>query len=213
MPTATPLLLLDVDGVVNALDEVAARDTWPDLRRGSASALGSRWPILYAPFVLQTLGGWHRDGLVELQWLTTWGCAANGELRLLLGLPELAVAGTYADEPSRPDDRAPLPETDAAAGATAARGAGGPSPALAAVTPSAPARSTERWWKFDAVRRLHAEDPARVLVWVDDELHVPGSRYLAWARDSGTVLAVGPHPACGLTAEDLAGVRDWLAAR
>jgi hypothetical protein len=61
-----PLLLLDVDGVLNALaDDGGHQDAWPQWRSGYATADGSRWPITWAPAVVERLRGWHEDGRVE----------------------------------------------------------------------------------------------------------------------------------------------------
>jgi hypothetical protein len=48
-----PILLLDVDGVLNALPEV--RDdlgVWDDWQFGNATADGARWPIIWSPSVV-----------------------------------------------------------------------------------------------------------------------------------------------------------------
>ena len=145
-----PVLLLDVDGVLNAFDRVpAARGGWDDWQHGGATAEGTRWPITWSPRVVATLSDWHEQGRVELRWLTTWGHDANDELRRLLGLPELPVAGTYHE-------------------------AGGPSGAAetggghASVTPAAPDPLSGSWWKYDVVVSLLRTEPERRFVWVDD---------------------------------------------
>ncbi|MCW2621617.1 MAG: hypothetical protein JWL64_1219, partial [Frankiales bacterium] len=42
-----PLVLVDVDGVVNAL--ARGHGAWPDWQLGSARALGADWPIQWSP--------------------------------------------------------------------------------------------------------------------------------------------------------------------
>jgi len=106
-----------------------------------------------------------------------------------LGVPKLAVAGTYQEEYEA-----------AAASADALR-------ALADTTPAGP-ESDEGWWKHDVVKRLTTAEPERLIVWIDDELHRP-SRYTAWARSAG-VLAIGPNPAAGLGEADLLLVEDAI---
>lgn len=91
-----PVWLLDVDGVLNAVTSDPDPDVWPDWRVGAATAEGVRWPITFSPTVMATVARLHRSGAVEVRWLTTWAGEANGELRELLGLPELAVAGAPA---------------------------------------------------------------------------------------------------------------------
>ena len=189
----TPLLLLDVDGVLNALDGGDPR-LWPDWRLGRATADGRAWPIRWAPAVVDRLRGWHEQGRVELQWLTTWGHDANLELRALLGLPRLEVAGTYDEEPD-----AGSTDHDHAV-------------AHAAVAPAAPDELTGRWWKHDVVRRLRTADPERLLLWVDDELHGPGNPFVAWA-ERHSVLAVGPDPLTGLSPADLDRLEAALGAQ
>ncbi len=187
-----PLLLLDVDGVLNALgDDADALATWPVWRSGWARADGRRWPIRWVPDVVERLRGWHDTGRVEVQWLTTWGHEANDELRHLVGMPELAVAGTYDDE-----DLQGSPEVDAGL-------------AHAAVAPAAPDPLSGRWWKYDVVKRLREQQPERRLVWVDDELHHPASPFVRWARQHD-VLAVGPDPRTGLSPRDLETIEGAL---
>lgn len=180
----TALLLLDVDGVLNAVTRTPDPAVWPDWREGIASANGSTWPIRFSPTVTARVRAWHDSGRVELQWLTTWGHAANDSLRRLLGLPELAVAGTHDDAGS----------ASVLAGTS-----------LAGVTAAAPDALTGRWWKLDVIRRLRAEQPDRRLVWVDDELRGQRNEFAGWARSAG-IVAVGPEPSTGLDAQDLATI-------
>ena len=178
----TPLLLLDVDGVLNALsDDLPDTSVWPRWQRGFAATDGMSWPIVFSPDVVARLVRWHEQGLVELQWLTTWGHSANGELRALLGMPELLVTGTY--------DHA-----DHAGGAVETRGA-----SHAAAAPSAPDPLSGRWWKYDVVRRVLAEQPERLVVWVDDELHDNDSPFRRWALAQAHLHPMGPDPYYGLT--------------
>ncbi len=181
-----PLLLLDVDGVLNALSDGAAHPgTWPRWERGRATADGTAWPIRWAPDVVERLRTWHEQGALELQWLTTWGHEANLELRRLLDLPELVVAGTYDEA-----DRRPGAPEDAGA-------------AHASVAPAAPDPLSGRWWKYDVVQRVLREHPGRRVVWVDDELHDPRLSFRRWADEHPDVVPVGPDPRTGLSPDDL----------
>jgi hypothetical protein len=182
-----PLLLLDVDGVLNAVAWGSDRGTWGDWRRGTAVADGRSWPIQWSPSVVDAVLRWQAQA--DVRWLTTWGHDANRGLRELLGLPELPVAGTY-DEP-----------------------AGDPDPGLAgthaAVTPAARDALTGRWWKFDVVRRLLRETPGRPLVWIDDDL--AGQQDLRrWVQEATAALLVAPPPRVGLRPQDLAEVDAFL---
>ncbi len=185
-----PLVLLDVDGVLNAVVRRPDPRTWPDWQSGSAVAGGRRWPITWSPSVVTAVLSWRERA--DVRWLTTWGHDANASLRELLGLPELPVAGTYADAVAPPPGQAdPLPA------------------AHAAVTPAAPDALTGRWWKFDVVRRLVRESPGRRVVWLDDDL--AGKREVAhWMSAHTDALLVAPHPGTGLVADDLAAVADFL---
>lgn len=172
--------------MLNALaDDDEELTGWQHWSRGHAEADGTRWPIVWSPAVIDRLRHWHEQGLVELQWLTTWGHDANGELGELLGLPALQIAGTYD-------------EVALNGGVMARVGA-----SHASVAPSAPDPLTGRWWKYDVVRRVLAAQPDRTVIWVDDELYEHDSPFRAWAAAQGVLLAVGPDPRCGLCPEDL----------
>lgn len=188
---STPLLLLDVDGVVNALGRPLP-DAWPDYRQGTATAAARDYVIAWSPALVRRLLDWHEGGRVELQWLTTWGHDANASLRHLLEMPALAVAGTF-DEALDP----PAGEPDAQSGA------------LAAVTPAARDELTGRWWKFDVVRRIVREQPGRRLVWLDDDL--AGEDDLrAWVAREADCLPLAPRPTSGLVPMELEVVESWL---
>lgn len=182
-PELPPLVLLDVDGVLNAFErDEDSLDGW---ERGYATSDGTSWRITYCPEVVAALRELHESRQVEIQWLTTWGHDANGDLRELLGLPELEVAGTY-DEGYREGP-----------GASVVSGG-----ALAAVTPSAPDDDeVPRWWKWDVVLRILAEQPGRKLVWIDDELHRT-SVFTFLARGEG-IMVIGPDPDEGLQVDDV----------
>ena len=179
-----PLLLLDVDGVLNAL----GRPVEDGYVLGSADAVGRSWPICFSPGVVAHVRRW-LDAGVDVQWLTTWGDEANAGLRVLLGLPALPVAGTYdgGEEESW----------------TA------PSTSLAQVTPAAPDQVTGRWWKLDVAREAVRAHPDRAVVWIDDDLDVETDAK-HWMHAHGRCLLVAPNPGLGLTASDLGGIDDFL---
>jgi Swiss Army Knife RNA repair-like protein len=74
-----PVLLLDVDGVLNAL-QVELPDGW---HRGSYNG----YPISWDPTITARLRAWHEAGRVEIQWLTTWAADADRLLAEPMGLP------------------------------------------------------------------------------------------------------------------------------
>ncbi len=194
---AVPLWLLDVDGVLNAVALEPDHQVWPRWRRGVARTdrRTRAWPIQWAPDVIEHLLGWHGQGRVEIAWLTTWGAYANDELATLLGLPRLPVAGA-------PPSRVPPSSQSAAAGwgvGTHAEVAGA----------DAADPLTGRWWKFDVLRRLHATDPGRPIVWTDDDLAVEPA-VTAWMRTHTTSLLIAPDPRCGLIPRHLEAIDRFL---
>ena len=185
----TPLVLLDVDGVLNAVDADPDPRVWPDWQRGRAHAGGRAWPIAWSPSVVQAVLSWRE--VADVRWLTTWGSLANGALRELLGLPELPVAG-------------------APGGAALGSASDGAQGSLAAVTAAAPDELTGRWWKFDVVRELVHAEPDRPLVWLDDDL--AGQRDIReWMSARSRCLLVSPTPRTGLRPDDLDLVARFLA--
>ncbi|WP_347057356.1 HAD domain-containing protein [Blastococcus sp. HT6-30] len=79
MTPPPPVLLLDVDGVLNAL----RRDLPEGWRRGTFAGYVLSWD----PTVVARLRAWHESGQVELQWLTTWTERADRLLAEPMGLP------------------------------------------------------------------------------------------------------------------------------
>lgn len=187
---APPLLLLDVDGVLNAVSRRGDPSVWPDWRSGSVRNSLGTYPILFSPSVCAAVRRWHEDGLAEVRWLTTWRGEANGELRRLLDLPELPVVG--GEEPA-PVRTAPRPaRTHAEAAGADARSA-----------------LTGRWWKFDLVLQVLDDEPGRPLVWVDDDLAgVPDVQQ--WVQTHSTCLLLAPRPHLGLTPTLLQTAEQWL---
>lgn len=79
MTTLPPVLLLDVDGVLNALEPA-----WDETSKTRVGGLTIRW----APAPTGRLADMHHAGLVEAQWCTTWCGYPNllAELGVTLGL-------------------------------------------------------------------------------------------------------------------------------
>ncbi len=184
-----PLVLLDVDGVLNAVPYFGRSEAWSDWQVGEAAAAGSRFRITWSPSVVDAVLSWRE--VAEVQWLTTWGRDANASLRHLVGLPELPVAGTHDEVVAPPGTGDPEAGT------------------LAALTPAAPDPLTGRWWKFDVVRRLVHDDPDRRLVWIDDDL-ARQEDIRAWMRREAQCLLVAPEPSSGLTPAHLESVDIFL---
>jgi hypothetical protein len=79
VPSPPPVLLLDVDGVLNAVR--------PDLPRGWRRGTYNGYVISWDPSVVARLRDLHESGRVELQWLTTWTELADELLAKPMGLP------------------------------------------------------------------------------------------------------------------------------
>ena len=79
MPAPPPVLLLDVDGVLNA----ALLDLPEGWRRGTFNGFLLSWD----PTVTARLRELHDAGRVEIQWLTTWTTKADQLLAEPMGLP------------------------------------------------------------------------------------------------------------------------------
>jgi hypothetical protein len=77
--TAAPILLLDVDGVLNAASL--------DLPAGWERGIFNNFVISWDPTITARLRALHEHGRVEIQWLTTWAEKADELLAEPLGLP------------------------------------------------------------------------------------------------------------------------------
>ena len=84
-----PILLLDVDGVLNA----AGFDVPEDWSRGTFNGFLLQWD----PTISARLRDLHESGRVEIQWLTTWTTDADRLLAEPLGLPRGLTTHARAD--------------------------------------------------------------------------------------------------------------------
>jgi len=183
-PDPRTVWLLDVDGVLNATRRGRDTSVWPTWRTGRARASGVTWPITWAPPVTQAIRRVHAAGRTDIRWLTTWLEEANYSLGPLLGLPALPVLDEPEDAHAA---RAPHGFLGSRAGA-----------------------STD-WWKLTAARRLLDPQPARPLVWTDDDLAwEDGAR--AWVESrSGPTLLIAPDTDTGLAPEHIAAIEEFCA--
>ena len=185
-------LVLDVDGVLNALAREGDRAVWTDWKSGKAHANGRDWPIIWSPTVVETLVRWYDEGLCDVQWLTTWQSNAQRDLSRLLGLPEWPVLGGDCEIPvsRRLPGHLGLLESDYGSDSTdrALRG---------------------MWWKADLVLDLLAAEPALPVLWLDDDLcdYAVLQGHLDARYD---VLALSPASTTGLTPQLLATAQAWL---
>jgi hypothetical protein len=93
--TGVPVLLLDVDGPINA-----NRPGWAGPPRTATATTGpDSFRIRFAPALIVRLCALHHSGLVEVRWATTWADHI-GEIVRITGLPDSwPVAFTLAGRP------------------------------------------------------------------------------------------------------------------
>ncbi len=84
-----PILLLDVDGVLNAPRR--------ELREGWERGVFNGFLLSWDPTITARLREWHESGRVELRWLTTWSTDADRLLAEPMGLPRGLVTHARAD--------------------------------------------------------------------------------------------------------------------
>lgn len=84
-PQGRPVVLLDVDGVLNARD-----NRWGEApaRRHVRLSTGEEYRISWAPDLVKAIRGLASDPRIDLVWLTSWGPEVD-ILESLWGLPEL----------------------------------------------------------------------------------------------------------------------------
>lgn len=88
--TKTPLWLMDVDGVLNAVNYEPLLYQRREVLNGFA--------ITWTPEITDRIIALHNEGLVEVRWLTTWAELANEHIGPALGWPAdlIVVASPYA---------------------------------------------------------------------------------------------------------------------
>ena len=87
--TDVPLLLLDVDGVLNAASL--------DLPGGWERGIFNGFVLSWDPTITARLRDLHESGRVEIQWLTTWTTDADRLLAEPMGLPRGLKTHARAD--------------------------------------------------------------------------------------------------------------------
>lgn len=180
-----PVLLLDIDGVVNAASLNPPTNIWAEgewittrVRTGE-----NNWGILAAKPVLEFLRRIHFDGLAEIRWHTTWQDDAH-ILAEALDLPYWPVA--YAPEFQL--------------------GSRWVAQAIREGLPS--------WWKIPAAQRV-VRDEKRPLVWIDDDITWSLRKYdvdreLLLYNDA---LLISPDSICGVTRKQVKIINRFLELR
>jgi len=143
--TDKPVLLLDIDGVVNAMSKKVPVKVWPaDVWHWTKVQApdGGQYPIFWATPVVDWLTRLHESGDVEIRWHSTWQ-EASLEVGEAVGLPVFKVheCPEYA-------------EGHANGSALVAR-------LLREGLP--------RWWKYPAAERVLTDEGSRT-IWIDDDI-------------------------------------------
>lgn len=175
-----PVLLLDIDGVVNAIakeppDKIWPREWWLSF---DATAEGETFPMLISKAVVGFINMLHRTGLVEVRWHTTWREHAK----------EVGAKAGFLDF-----DVESAPEFDD----------------YRSFQKQAILDGRPTWWKLPAAQRV-VVDEGRPLIWVDDDLyHEYRRRDDADDKLGGSqpTLLICPTPIDGLTLAELEKVR------
>lgn len=142
-----PVLLLDVDGVLNAFTGKPNPAIWPfdTWKFGKARAADREWPIAWSTETVDWLNALDDSGRAEIRWHTTWLHEAQN-IADLLGLNRFAVADST---PEVGDD---------------AHGEYAQELKVARLRDGQPT-----WWKYGAAHRVLTEE-GRALLWFDDDL-------------------------------------------
>lgn len=180
---ATPVWLLDVDGVINACTRKPNTSVWPAdaWNEGKAEAEGRRFTIQWATPVIDFIRNVHESGYAEIRWHTTWQHHASA-IEALTGLPAFPVAHA--------------PELDDKPGYVA----------------KAIRESKSWWWKLPAAERV-VRDELRPLIWTDDDItwSLRGYDVDGGLRAYAPALLVSPDERTGLTQKQLRQISDFIA--
>lgn len=179
-----PVLLLDIDGVINSLLMKPPSMGWPMDAWNSVDYVdpdGAQWPLLWSSMVVEYLNALHESGRVEVRWHTTWQDQALGFAKVV-GLPEdWAVA--HAPE------------------FTADQGSFARDQVL---------KRQPTWWKYPAARRV-LTDEGRPLIWIDDDLFDKVTRvYRNGLGQLGKILLICPDGQTGLLPKHMRQIEEVL---
>lgn len=181
-----PVLLLDVDGVVNALSKRVPSGVWPNgswITGTADDAEGKTYPMLIARQVVDFFNALHSSGAVEVRWHTTWQWAAQNVADVAgFGKFDVAVAPEFADY--RNFQKQAIMD----------------------------GRLT--WWKLPAAERV-VQVEGRDLIWVDDDLPYELLRKAKFDPKLGgdrMVLFVDPYSMTGLAELEMKKIQMFAAA-
>lgn len=179
-----PVLLLDIDGVLNSLLKQPPSMGWPkDAWRTEVyyDHQDTGWPLLWSTPAVEYLSSLHRQGRVEVRWHTTWQEQAT-EFAKIVGLPEdWAIADA-------PEFKAHWPLF-----------------AKEQLLKGQPA-----WWKYPAALRVLTEEKRR-LIWIDDNLFGKVNRtHRNGLGQLGKVLFICPDGQTGLLSKHMRQIEETL---
>lgn len=177
-----PVLLLDIDGVVNSLLAKPPSMGWPKeaWREAVYESNTNEFPLLWSAPVIDYLSTLHDQDRVEIRWHTTWQEQAP-EFGKIVGLPEFPVADA--------------PEARANQGLLAKQ----------QILKAKPV-----WWKYNTAERV-LTDEHRPLIWIDDDLfsNVPKT-YRNGLGQLGKILLLCPDGQTGLLSKHLRQIEEVL---
>lgn len=87
--TKKPVILLDVDGVVNIL---GSGKIWGDMQTKKVASDGEIIDVCYSPSMVDSINKWHARA--DIKWLTNWDDEAKLSLSPALGLYQFKMART-----------------------------------------------------------------------------------------------------------------------
>lgn len=180
----TPVWLLDVDGVLNAVVGKGKKpprsagwpaDSWLDFVADTTiSQVPDEFRIVAAQPVLDVVRRARDEGLAEVRWLTTWeeSDLVLNELAPKLGLPDFPIAGRQTEFPGT---------------------------------------SYSHWWKLPIAQRVHGEDPGRDILWTDDDISFfRPARIWANSQPKGRITWISPNSGLGLMPVHVDKITEWL---
>lgn len=176
-----PVLLLDIDGVLNACSKSLPTHAWPKGDWGVGGLYG--FHLKWAKPVISWIKKIHTEDRAEIRWHTTWQENAH-TFACLVGLPAFKVQ-PCPEWPKFQDNGAMLAAELIMAGQIP-------------------------WWKYPAAERIILEDK-RPVVWIDDDIvsEVP-RRARSALRKAGPVLFVNPSTQTGVCPNHMRQVDTFL---
>lgn len=91
-----PIILLDVDGVINMFENHAGRTgEWTDVSKGLAynTERGCNYEVKFSKEMISCVNAWNK--VAEVKWLTTWNDEAQTQVAPVMGLDHFECARTF----------------------------------------------------------------------------------------------------------------------